>query len=87
MKLTKRSGATIAAAAAAMMISGAVVAPVSAAEKGDVHCYNVNACKGKTGCATASNACKGQNACKGKGWVAMSKDACDAIGGSTKAKK
>ncbi len=88
MKLTKTSGATIAAAAAAFILSGTVMAPTSvqAAEK-NIHCFGVNVCKGKTACKTAGNACKGQNGCKGKGFVAVSADACAAIGGSTEEKK
>lgn len=87
MKLTKTSGATIAAAAAAFIMSGTVVAAgemAHAAAGKNVHCYGVNVCKGKTACKTAGNACKGQNACKGKGFVAISKEACDAIGGTVK---
>jgi len=87
MKLNKKSGAVLAASAAAFLLSGAAMAPVSAADKGNVHCFGVNVCKGNSACKTASNACKGQNACKGKGFVAVSADACKAIGGSETPKK
>ena len=81
MKLNKASGATIAAAAAAFMLSGATIAPVSAAEEGKVKCYGVNSCKGHGACKTASNDCKGMNSCKGKGWLAMPAKACGDVGG------
>ena len=87
MKLAKTTGPALAAAAAAMLMSGTAATTAQAAKDGEIHCVGVNACKGKTGCATASNACKGQNACKGKGWVAMSKEACEAIGGKVEMPK
>ena len=80
----KASGVAIAAAAAALFLSG--MSGVAVAEKGasaDVHCYGVNACKGKTACQTKDNACKGQNSCKGKGWISMSADKCAKKGGTT----
>ncbi len=85
MKMSKNSGAAIAAAAAAFILSGTVAAPVSANEAAkNVKCFGVNVCKGKTACKTAGNACKGQNACKGKGFVVVSPEACSAIGGTAK---
>ena len=84
MKLSKTSGATVAAAAAAFIMSGAVATPSQAAKQGEVKCVGVNVCKGHSGCQTASNGCKGQNSCKGKGWVAMSEQACKDIGGKVK---
>lgn len=86
MKLAKTSGAALAVAAAALMMSGTVSTTVSAHE-GDVACYGVTACKGHSACKTAGNACKGQNACKGMGFVKMSKTQCADIGGSLTAKK
>ncbi len=44
-------------------------------------CHGVNSCKGKTTCATTSNACQGKNSCKGKGWVKSSKSDCNSKGG------
>ena len=85
MKMSKKSGAALAAAAAALLVSGVAVTPASAGVKGEIHCLGTNACKGKTGCATASNACKGHNACKGKGWVSMRAESCAAIGGKVQA--
>ena len=41
----------------------------------------INACKGTSECATASNACQGHNSCKGQGWVHASKEECDTKGG------
>ena len=87
MKMTKISGATLAAAAAALMLSGAASVPASAGEEAKVQCYGVNACKGHGACKTAKNDCKGMNACKGQGFVSVTKANCDAIGGSTEAPK
>ncbi len=81
----KLSGAAIAAAAAALLLSGcATDGSYSGAsmKTATVHCAGVNSCKGKTACKTANNACKGQNSCKGTGWLPMSKADCDAKGGT-----
>lgn len=83
MKATARCGASIAAAAATLILAGAI-APVShAAEEGKGHCVGANACKGRGACKTATNDCKGQNACKGKGFLTMAKAECDKIEGAT----
>lgn len=83
----KLSGAAIATAAAALLLSGcAMDGSYSGMGMGTktatVHCAGVNSCKGKTACKTANNACKGQNSCKGSGWLPMSKADCDAKGGT-----
>ena len=83
MKVSIRSGASIAAAVAALILAGAIPAPASAAEPGQGHCVGANACKGKGACKSASNDCKGQNACKGKGFLTMTKEECDKIEGAT----
>jgi hypothetical protein len=77
------SGAAVAAAAAALFISGcaSMSEPSSSAQTAKVHCFGVNACKGQSDCKSASNSCKGLNACKGKGFVAMTKSECDTAGG------
>jgi len=79
MKLNAKTGASLAAAAAILVINAVPIAPASAGS--EVKCYGVNACKGQSACQTASNACAGQNACKGKGYLMMDKDACLAKGG------
>lgn len=73
---SKISGAAIATAAA--LLFGSVTTTVSAAEDAKVKCEGVNACKGKSACATATNACAGQNSCKGHGYLLLSKSECDA---------
>jgi len=80
MSVAKKISGLALATAAATLFAGAPAA-VSAAEKGTVHCYGVNACKGKSSCATANSACKGQNSCKGKGYVIVTKEVCDQLGG------
>lgn len=81
MKLSRKSGMTLAAAAAVLLVSGAVLAPSVASAAKDGQCHGVNACKGKGECKSASSACKGKNACKGKGWSKMSKANCDSAKG------
>ncbi len=76
MKLAHRSGTTIAAAAAALLLAGAALAPIAQAGEAVGHCIGANACKGMGACKSASNACKGQNACKGKGFLALTKTEC-----------
>ena len=46
-----------------------------------MQCAGVNACKGKSDCATAMSACMGQNACKGQGWLTMTEKQCLEKGG------
>jgi len=88
--MTTRSTATsLASMAAALAFSAGALAAnaptgsmgpaVAAGDK--VHCYGVNACKGKAECKTAANDCKGQNGCKGKGFVGMAAKACLDKGG------
>ena len=75
----KLSGIALAAAAASLLLSGAVnaadPAPATTAEA-KIKCAGVNECKGKTACKSASNECKGKNSCKGKGFLEMSKTDC-----------
>lgn len=82
MKLDKMSGATIAAAAAALLLSGSMAAPAFAADGGTVHCAGVNGCKGQSTCKTATNSCAGQNACKNQGRSELSAEECTKAGGT-----
>ena len=82
MKLSAKSGATLAAAAAAFVLTGTVTAPQAVAQD-KVACYGVNSCKGTSACKTAKSSCKGQNACKGQGFLQLSAADCKAKGGST----
>ncbi len=84
MKLTTHDGLLLATAAAALFAAGCATdggSDKEGTELAVVKCQGVNACKGNTQCATASNACKGQNSCKGQGWIALSKKECKAKGG------
>ena len=83
MKISVKSGSTIAAAAASLLLAGAIVAPTSQAADAVGHCMGANACKGQSACKGASNACKGQNACKGKGFLEMTKAECEKIEGAS----
>lgn len=68
--------AALAAAAAALFLSGA---PAFAEHhEAKVKCEGVNACKGQGSCHTANNECGGKNACKGQGVVEMTQAECDA---------
>lgn len=81
------TGKTLAAAAAVLFaataLSGCGSTGVKSASSDATpgHCAGVNACKGKSSCATAHNSCKGQNACKGQGFVVLTKQTCDQVGG------
>ena len=82
MKMTSKSGATIAAAAATLFLAGATMSTVTYAA-GEGKCVGVNACKGQSACKGGANSCKGQNACKGQGFVEQSSaEACTAAGGT-----
>ncbi len=83
MKQTIKTGAFIAAAAAAMAFSGMASAADGTPAPGadTVHCAGVNSCKGTGDCKTAENACKGQNTCKGHGFLALKSTDCKAKGG------
>ncbi|WP_010544105.1 hypothetical protein [Sphingomonas elodea] len=85
--ITIQTGASIAATAALVALSGASVAAPSASAEKLVHCYGINSCKGTSDCKTASNDCKGQNSCKGQGFKAITAKACKAQGGSLTEKK
>jgi hypothetical protein len=80
MKMTSKSGATIAAAAATLFLAGATLSTVTYAA-GEGKCVGVNACKGQSACKGGANSCKGQNACKGQGFSAMTKEKCDEAKG------
>jgi hypothetical protein len=80
MKVTSKSGAAIAAAAATLFLAGATMSTVAYAA-GEGHCVGANACKGQSACKSAANACKGQNACKGRGFSAMTKEQCASAKG------
>ena len=82
MKLVGRTGTSIAAAAATLILAGAALAPISHAEEAKGHCVGANACKGQGACKSAANDCKGHNACKGHGFLALTKADCDKIEGA-----
>ncbi len=75
----KLTGVALATAAAAMFAATPMMASAGSSTQG--HCVGVNACKGKSSCASAENKCKGQNSCKGKGFVAVDKSTCNQLGG------
>ena len=81
MKLTKKSGASMAMAAAALIISGAAIVATANAETFKGRCFGVNGCAGKGACKTANNDCKGHNKCKGQGWLEMLQQECADQGG------
>jgi hypothetical protein len=80
MKMTSKSGAAIAAAAATLFLAGATMSTASYAA-GEGKCIGANACKGQSACKGSANSCKGQNACKGQGFSAMTKEKCDGAKG------
>jgi hypothetical protein len=80
MKMTSKSGAALAAAAATLFLAGTTVSTVTYAA-GEGKCMGANACKGQSACKGAANACKGQNACKSQGFSTLTKEKCDAAKG------
>ena len=86
---TRSTASSLASMAAALAFSasafavdapkGSMGAAVAAGDK--VHCYGINACKGKAECKTAANDYKGMNACKGQGFKGMTAKACLDKGG------
>jgi hypothetical protein len=82
MQMKIVSGASLAAAAIALAVSGAGLTRTAQAAKAPIHCAGINSCKGTSACKTAANACKGQNSCKGQGWLPKkSISACTKAGG------
>jgi hypothetical protein len=70
--------AVLAAAAAALFLSGVPVAALANADEAKVKCEGVNSCKGQGSCHTAKNECAGKNGCAGQGVVDMTQAECDA---------
>lgn len=87
MYISPKSGAAIAATAAALLLSGATVSTVSAANDAKGHCIGANACAGKGACKSAKNECGGHNKCKGQGFLSMTKAECEALMGANKDEK
>ncbi len=79
--LTAISGAALAVAAAGLFLSATATVVAADPQEAKVQCAGVNACKGKSDCATATSACHGQNACKGQGWLKMTEKQCLGKGG------
>jgi hypothetical protein len=82
MKMTVKSGATLAVAAAALMLASTGSAPTAQAADGKGMCVGANACKGQSACKTASSQCNGLNSCKGQGWLELTEAECAKIEGA-----
>ncbi|HLO23231.1 MAG TPA: hypothetical protein VK193_07405, partial [Methyloceanibacter sp.] len=65
MKPVKRSGVSIAVAAAALIAAIPAQSGPAYADDAKGRCMGANACKGQSACS--ANGCSGTNACKGKG--------------------
>jgi hypothetical protein len=77
----KISGASLAAAAALILVAGCSTSD-KPAQSAQVQCSGINACKGQGACKSATNSCKGQAACKGQGWLPTASAAeCTSAGG------
>jgi hypothetical protein len=82
MKLSKTSGAVLAATAAAMILGGLASVPSARAADGKLgHCVGVNACKGHSSCKSSANSCAGLNSCKGQGYVGLTAEQCKQLDG------
>jgi hypothetical protein len=82
MKVTSKSGAAIAAAAAALFLAGMTMP--NGAQAADGHCMGANACKGQSACKGGKSPGPGANACKGQGFATMDKADCVAAKGKFK---
>jgi uncharacterized membrane protein len=68
----------IAAAAAALFLSGAPALADHHEGEAKVKCEGVNSCKGQGACSGAGHECGGQNGCKGQGFLELTQAECDA---------
>ncbi len=76
-------GVLIASAVAGLFAAGLVGGSIEPAQATDeVHCYGINACKGKGDCGGKGHSCAGENACKGKGYLKLDKETCLKIQGA-----
>src|ERR1700677_4037172 len=66
MKITSKSGAAIAAAAATLFLAGMTMS--TDAQAADGHCMGAPACKGQSACKGGKSPGPGANACKGMGF-------------------
>ena len=67
MKLSSKSGATLAVAAATLFLAGSVVSTTStAANAATGKCMAGNACKGQSACKGGDNACRSEERRVGK---------------------
>lgn len=83
MKITLKSGASIATIAANLLLGGhAIAAESKATADAKGHCVGANACKGQSACMTAKNSCAGQNSCKGQGFTETTAAECAKIEGA-----
>jgi uncharacterized membrane protein len=76
-------GVLIASAVAGLFVAGLVGGSIELTQATDeVHCYGINACKGKGDCGGKGHSCAGENACKGKGYLKLDKETCLKIQGA-----
>ncbi len=80
MKPVKKSGASIAAAVATLILTLAASGGPAQADDAKGRCMGANACNGQSACST--NGCSGTNACKGQGFLELTKKDCDKIPGT-----
>jgi uncharacterized membrane protein len=80
---TLSRGMVIASAVAGLFAAGLVTPSAQPAQAADeVHCYGINACKGKGDCGGKGHSCAGENTCKGKGYLKLDKETCLKIRGA-----
>jgi MerC mercury resistance protein len=77
------TGAALSVSAAAVFygLYKSVDVFIDEAKTGEIACWGINACKGKTACSTAYNSCTGQNKCRGRGYIYVPEKECYARGG------
>jgi hypothetical protein len=83
------NGKAIAMTVAGLLLAAAPSVSLAgdATKEAKVKCAGINGCKGKGGCASATNDCAGKNGCKGKGVVEATEKECKDKKGTVVAEK
>jgi hypothetical protein len=83
------NGRAIAMTVAGLLLAAAPTLSLAEdkAKEAKVKCQGINECKGKGGCASATNDCAGKNGCKGKGVVEATAKECKDKKGTVVAEK
>lgn len=81
------NGKMIAMAVSGLLLAAAPQLAAADTKEAKVKCEGINACKGKSACATSKSSCAGMNSCKGTGWIEVTAKECKAKKGKVVAEK